>query len=248
MRHGADPIVAAGLELNIAAEKVDPLTGGFYSASDAARLLRMENARRIQGWTAGYPNGPGPAILRDYEPINGKQALSFWDLMEVRFLEHFRKQGVPLQTLRRAAEGARKEMKCRHPLALSNIRFLTDRRKVFGRVAEETGDAKTWDLVTWQYEIYDAIEEVLAKGVAFDPGSGLATSWRPLRNECPNVIATPSVAFGSPVIGSKRIPTNALFRLWRAENGDKERVAKAYRVSPAEVGEAIEFELSLNAA
>jgi uncharacterized protein (DUF433 family) len=224
----------------------DPLSGGFYSTRDAARLLRIDNARRIRRWVAGHSRGE-PAILRDYEPVNGQQALSFWDLMEVRFLEHFRKQGVPLQTLRKAAEKARKEMQNRHPFALSNVKFLTDRRRIFGRAAEEEGDARTWDLATNQYEMYEAIEQVLAKGVAFDPVTGLAQSWHPLP-EYKNVLIHPRLAFGRPVVGENKVPTKAVFLSWKAGGGDKARVARWFHMKHSEVAEAVDFELTLTAA
>src|SRR5690606_35895246 len=111
-----------------------------------------------------------------------------WDLMEIRFLEHFRKQNVPLQTLRKVAVNARREMKAKHPLALANTRFLTDRKEVFLMSAEESGDAFTLNLVKNQFEMYVAIESVLAKGVAFNPVTGLAESWQPFDKECPNVV------------------------------------------------------------
>jgi hypothetical protein len=82
----------------------DPLAGGFYSPVQAARLLQIENPQRILGWLSGYRNsGAGAVLDRDYDPIHGKIALSFWDLTEIRFLEHFRKQGLPLQTLRKVS-------------------------------------------------------------------------------------------------------------------------------------------------
>jgi uncharacterized protein (DUF433 family) len=208
----------------------------------------MESGRRIYGWLAGYKRGAGPIIQRDYEPVGGKLALSFLDLMEIRFLDHFRRQGVPLQTLRRAAEKARIEMGSRHPFALSNLRFLTDRRKVFGSAAEETGDTKTWDLVTHQYEMYEAIEGVLARGVAFDPVSGMARQWHPLQAEYPDVVIDASHAFGRPVVGNRHIPTAALLRSWKAENGDRRRVAKWFGVAESDVRQAVDFELTLAAA
>jgi hypothetical protein len=151
----------------------DPLMGGFYSAAEAARILRVDSPKKVARWVSGY-NGCDSVILADYGIMHGKLSLSFLDMMEVRFLEHFRKQGVPLQTLRRALVHARAEMNAKHPFALSKIKFLTDRRRVFGNAAKETGDSRTWELVTNQYEMYEAIEEVLAKGVAFDPLSCLA--------------------------------------------------------------------------
>jgi uncharacterized protein (DUF433 family) len=237
-----------GLIMGVAEKGGDPLAGGFYTLQDAARLLRIDSDRRVRSWLQGYRGRAEPIVKRDYEPVGGKQSLSFLDLMEIRFLEHFRKQDVPLQTLRRALENARKEMSVRHPFALlPSIKFVTDRRKVFGHAAQETGDTKTWDLVTNQYEMYDAIEEVLAKGVDFDPVSGLAESFRPLP-EYQSVIVHPRMAFGRPVVGDRHIPASALFRMWKAESGNKERVAKAFGIKPDDVREAVDFELTLAAA
>lgn len=224
----------------------DSLAGGFYTVSEAARLLKMGNYQRVYGWLSGHKNSrAGPVLDRDYEPLDGSQEISFWDLMEIRFIEHFRGQGVSLQTLRSVAEKARKKFQNRHPFALSNVKFLTDRKNIFEHAARENGDTTTLDMVRDQYEMYGVIEDILAKGVAFDPHTHLAAEWRPLRNDCPNVVLNPKYAYGHPVIGDRHIPTSALFRLWRAELGDKRRVADWYSVDLDAVEEAVEFEMRL---
>ncbi len=225
----------------------DPLSGGFYTAAQAARLLQIENPRRIHGWLAGYRNSGAGAVLNgDYEPIGRAQALSFWDLMEIRFLEHFRKQNVPLQTLRKVAINARKDMGVKHPFALSNLRYLTDRKAVFSHTAEEEGDKKTLNLVTNQFEMYEAIETALAKGVAFDPISGLAASWKPLE-ECPNIIILPEKSFGRPVMAKSGVPVSAIIRTWQAEEGNRDRVARWFEIDRSQVDDAIDFQVRLAA-
>lgn len=220
----------------------DPLLSGFYSERDAVRLLQMESSRRVHGWLSGWtPKGAEPIVLRDFADTT---IVSFLDLMEIRFVEHFRQQGVPLQTLRRAAQKARADWGVTHPFALSKVKYLTDRRAVFGQAAEEEGDKKTWNLVTNQYEMWAAIEALVAKGVEFDPTSNLARRWTP-RNDCPNVIVDPRLAFGRPVIG--KVPTAALYRQWRAESGNAERVANWFRISTADVNQAVEFEMLMAA-
>lgn len=224
----------------------DPLLSGFYTPAEAARLLRVDNSRRVSRWVVGHAHGDA-VIAADHGMVAGRAALSFLDMMEVRFLEHFRKQGVSLQTLRRAVVRARAEMNTPHPFAASNLRFLTDRKTVFGHAAEDTKDKRTWDLVSSQYEMYEAIEDVLAKGVAFDPRSGLAKSFPPLL-EFPTVTVNPRVSYGKPAVGESGIPTSALFRMWKAENGRKDRVARAYGIGEADVANAIGFEVTLAAA
>src|SRR6185369_8483607 len=86
----------------------DPVAGGFYTVREAARLLSIAQPAKIVGWLHGHKGrGRGPIIQRQYQPIDGAQELSFLDLIEVRFVEHFRKQGVSLQALRKAAATAR---------------------------------------------------------------------------------------------------------------------------------------------
>lgn len=218
----------------------DPLLGGFYTVREAARLLRIENKQRIYRWLTS----DDAVLARDYEPIAGSQELSFWDLFEVRFVETFRAQGLSLQFIRKVATKARADFKTQHPFALSGSKYLTDRKRIFRLIAEETGE-KTHDVLSGQYEMYETIERVLAKGVEFNPKTLLAEEWSPYA-ECPRVTINPRYAYGHPVIGDKKIPTAALYRLWKAE-GNQERVAAWYGVTPNEVDEAIEFEVRLSA-
>ena len=230
--------------MNVAAP-IDPLLCGFYTVGDAARLLKIENRRRIARWLESARN-TAPVIRRDYQPIEGSQELSFWDLIEVRFVEHFRAQGVSLQFLRKVAVKAREEFGTSHPFALSDVAFLTDRRRIFVQLAQEDKEEKsTRDVLSGQYEMYNAIEALLAKGIGFHPITKLADEWKPLENGCPNVVVNPRFAYGQPVIGAEKVPTAAIFRTWKAE-GDRDRVAHWYGIDRAAVDEAIEFELRMS--
>jgi hypothetical protein len=157
----------------------DPLLGGFYTVREAARLLRIENKQRIYRWLTS----DDAVLARDYEPVTGSQELSFWDLFEVRFVETFRAQGLSLQFIRKVATKARAEFKTQHPFALSGSKYLTDRKRIFRLVAEETGE-KTHDVLSGQYEMYETIERLLEKGVEFNPKTLLAQEWPPYA-ECP---------------------------------------------------------------
>lgn len=230
--------------MGVAAGTGDPLLGGFYTVSEAARLLRIDNRQRIYRWLR--PMDRGAVVARDYEPIDKLQELSFWDLIEVRFVEHFRRQGLSLQYLRKVADQARRDLKTQHPFALSKAEFLTDRKKIFEQIAEGEG-RQIRELLTGQYEMYETIEEILAKGMAFNPKTFLAEEWRPLKNDCPNVVVNPRYDYGRPVIGVRHVPTAAIIRQWKAEKGDKRRVADWWQIDQSEVAEAIEFEIRMAA-
>lgn len=91
--------------------------------------------------------------------------------------------------------------------------------------------------------MYEAIERMLAKGVEFNPQTLLAEEWAPYA-ECPHVTINPRYAYGHPVIGMKKVPTAALYRLWLAEKS-YDRVASWFGVTAADVNEAVEFEVRL---
>ena len=118
----------------------------------------------------------------------------------MRFIEHFRKQAYSLQSLRKAAETARPELQIEHPFALYGVKFVGLRKTIFLQVAQRTGDTKVLNLLTKQFAMYDIMEDVLARGLSFDPTSGLATGWRPREKEFPRVVVDPTVAYGQPAL------------------------------------------------
>ena len=116
----------------------DAVAGGFYTVREAARLLQMPSARTVHGWLAGHTHsGAGPIIKRQYEPIGDIHEVGFFDSMEIRFVNHFRQQKISLQSLRRAAANARKELQQEHPFAMSNVNFMADRKEIFLHTAKE---------------------------------------------------------------------------------------------------------------
>jgi hypothetical protein len=119
------------------------LAQGFYTVSEAARLIEVGNAARIHGRLKGYPNRQiGPLLTRDYEPIEERQELSFLDLMEVRFVEHFRYHGVKMRPLRCAAERLREEFETQHPFATDRVHLVADKADVFLVIMRES--SRSW--------------------------------------------------------------------------------------------------------
>lgn len=222
----------------------DPLFAGFYTLNDAARLLGMERSTKIRAWIDGWRSSASEAIVkRDFD---GTSVVSFLDLMELRFIEVFRSQGVPLQTLRKAAQRLRADWNVDHPFAMSSTKYLTDRRNIFGQVAEQEGDDATWNIVTGQFEMWATIERTIERNVLFDPNTAVAKLWRP-RPDFETVVVDPRVAFGRPSIKGHGVPTEALFRQWKADKGDTARVADWFGVDEAAVEAAVGFEISVTA-
>ena len=228
---------------------VNPLARGFYSVRDAARLIENARAQRIYGWLKGYPDREiGPLLSRDYRPINDRQELSFLDLIEVRFVEHFRAHEVKLRTLRRAAERLRKEFDTPHPFATDQVHLEADKADVFLVVmresAKEERDRALLSLTTDNYVIEDIIKRNLVPGITFDRKSHIARKWTPRPLKFPHIIIDPNVAYGQPVVPSG-IPTSTLLASWEAE-GNYDDVAFWHNVKTSEVRQAVEFEQYLD--
>ena len=220
--------------------KPDPVAGGFYTLQEAARLLRMPHPTRIRDWMqGGSKTKAGPVIVRQYQPLGNVQEVGFWDLVEVRFIEHFRAQGVSLQALRKAAQTAREHWKQEHPFATSKARYLTDRKSIFEETARDLKDKILLNLVTKQYEMYVVIEDLLDRGLVFDPSTGVASRWQPRPKETPKIIIDPRLAFGQPVVSPTNVPTQRVYDLWKAEGGSYSAVIDWFEIDDASAREAV---------
>ncbi len=216
------------------------LTGGFYTSDEAARILRIDNLSKIKRWLG---NDRGDSVIaRQY----GGADIGFYDLLELRFIAYFRRQGVSLQSIRRTALQLRNDLNLQHPFAMSDVKFVTDRKRIFALAAETENDQTLMEIVSGQHAMYDVIEEFLAKGIEFTT-AGLAKSWQPDRARHPNVVLNPTRAHGQPVIDLAGVPTASLFSLYKAEH-DYNAVAEWYEVDPVLVEQAVDYELTLAAA
>jgi len=226
--------------------KENPLALGFYTASEAAKLVQFSSTAKVYAWLRGWPNRQiGPVLKRQYVPVHNMEELSFLDLMEVRFVRYFREQKVGWRTLHAAAAEARKELKTDHPFASNKI-FATDGKRIYlvdllRRGAESADDERAMDLITKQYEIYEAIKASLVKGVEFDPRTHMADRWYPRPEKFPAIIIDPKIAYGRPATSLKGVPTEALYDAWKAEEEDFSLVAEWFELPIRDVRQAVNF-------
>lgn len=219
---------------------------GLYTIPEAARFTRIP-ANKIRGWINGYggrsPSRERPAaiIRRQIPSLEGKPALGFLDLIEVRFVNWLLGYGVSWKTIRQAAALARDTLKHEHPFALAN--FHTDGKGVFLETQKDTGDRMLLDLVKNNFAMYDVLEQSFRAGIEF--GSGVAARWRP-PSDYAAIVLDPLRSFGQPIDENSGVPTATLFDAYRAE-GSFERVAEWYDVTIETVRAAVAFELKLAA-
>jgi uncharacterized protein (DUF433 family) len=236
--------------MSIVRLRENPLALGFYTPSEAAKLVELSSTAKVYGWLRGWPKREiGPVLKRQYKPIKDIEELSFLDLMEVRFVRYFREQKVGWKTLHAAAVEARKELKTDHPFASKRI-FATDGKRIYlveflRKAAESFGDERAMDLITKQFQIYEAIKASLVKGVEFDPKTYMVDRWYPRPEKFPAIIIDPRIAHGRPATSLRGVPTEALYDAWRAEEEDYSVVADWFELPIREVRQAVNFQRSV---
>ncbi|CAA7613478.1 hypothetical protein [Magnetospirillum sp. UT-4] len=220
---------------------------GLYSVPEASRLTRVP-ATKIRGWINGYSQRAtaggrsAPLIHRQVPTLEGKPALGFLDLLEVKFVNWLANYGVTWHSIRVAADRARGCLNHDHPFALA--RFHTDGKAIFLETQEETGDRKLMDLTKNNFAMYEVLEQSFREGIEFN-AQGVASIWHP-SPQLPHVVLDPERSFGRPIDAPSGVPTATLSEAYEAE-GSFERVAAWFEVSPETVRDAVAFELGLSA-
>jgi uncharacterized protein (DUF433 family) len=227
-------------------ETVDYIGQGIYSVSDVARLTGIDN-RKVARWVRGYEyhnkSGSGavePVFRSDYKSVKGKVGLSFLDLVEIRFVDAFRKHGVSWRAIRIASLKAAEMLNCDHPFSMR--RFLTDGKTIVARIAREQGDVELIDLISDQFEFDKIIAPYLYEGLDFS-GHDTATRWWPLGRKR-SIVIDPRRSFGKPILDKYNIPTSTIAASYKGNKSYSE-IAKWFEIDPRSVKEAIDFERQL---
>ena len=223
---------------------VDLLQTGIYSVTEAANLIGV-SARKVRGWIDGWPNGKTAVVTNDVGWVDKQLALSFANLMELRFIAFFANAGVSLKEIRGIMNDVRSELNRPHPFA-TNIVFKTDGVKIVAEIARRNGVQDLLDLKSKNFEIGVVVYKSLKDGVVYDP-KGHAEAWYPRQHFAPNVIIHPRLAFGRPVLKGRGIPTETIADTAKAE-GSVETAALIFEITTKRAQEAVNFEERLRRA
>jgi len=203
----------------------------------------------IRRWVAGHrykykgkQRRSAPVLRSDFERLDNRLAISFADLVEVRFVYAFRAAGVGWKSVRAAYEKAAEIFDRPHPFNLN--KFRTDGRTVFAEILSEDSDEPALlDLVRSQHVFRKVIEPYL-KGLEFSD-DGVVQRWWPLEQR-KTVVLDPGRAFGQPIVNKFGVPTEVLAASFQSEQS-RSRVAKLFEVTETSVRDAVEFEHCLAA-
>ncbi len=221
---------------------------GLYSLSDAERLGRIPRAR-IRRWMEGYWYSSGGKKRRSAAVIHsdisrevGELALTFADLMEIRFLDAFRKHGVSWHSIRIAAHRVGNLINSTHPF--STRTFKTDGRTILAEIAHPTEGEQLLDLVKNQWELQKIVSRHLFAGIEFDDNDN-PRLWTPVKGL--RVVVDPLRAFGAPIAVDGSVPTSVLAAAAKAERSQR-HAALYFRVPLRAVQDAVAFERKYAAA
>ena len=227
--------------------KVSPYIGaGIYTVPEAARLSRV-SAARIRRWLKGYDfkatrerHHADPVWSGQLDALEGRIAVGFCDLIEIRFVAAFIERGVSWKTMRRAHAAAQQRLGTMHPFCTN--RFVTDGREILLEQGETDDDRVLIDLTNNQQE-FDRIVHPFLQELEFADDLTLVRWWPMGRQR--NVVLDPVRNFGQPSTSTAGVPTRVLARTVKANGGSLETVARWYEVSADEVRDALEFEATL---
>jgi uncharacterized protein (DUF433 family) len=176
-----------------------------------------------------------PVWRGDIEEINGHTALSFLDLMEVRFIRAFRRHRVSWPAIREAAGLACEMFGDGHPF--TRQRFRTDGVRIFQQI-EERGEVRLFDMNRKSWVFHEIVSPSLYEGVEFSEDQ--VARWFPMWPR-KTIVLDPHLSFGRPIVAKGSVPTDVLAAAAKAE-GSAEAVARWYQIPPGMVRAAIDFE------
>jgi uncharacterized protein (DUF433 family) len=213
------------------------LDRAIYSYGDVDRLVGMR-AGTSRRWLEGYERGG-----KFYEPIlraepTGSDSVTWGEMVEARLVAEFRSRAVPVQRLRPAIVLLRREFG-RYPLAHARPFLDVEGRELVRVVQEQVGLERQLQLVvvrSGQLMLADPAER-FRSAVEYD--GDVVSLLRP-DPRTPAIAMDPRRTFGQPAVRGVR--TESLAEDYRAGTTMAD-LAELYDLSPAQVDEAIRFEL-----
>jgi uncharacterized protein (DUF433 family) len=216
---------------------------GVYTLPDASRLTRIPPLR-IRRWLEGYSYRYRGRIVKRppvFTPATGRTlgplTLTFSDMIEVWFLDAFIDAGVSFQTVRKAADAARKLIGRQHPF--SSRHFMTDGKNILARLAHPHEMPELFDLVKNQYELDRILKPMLFRQLDFNEFD-IANRWWPLGKRR-QVVVDPQRSFGAPIVADVGVRTSILAASAKAERS-QELAAQYFDVPVRAVRDAVDFE------
>lgn len=207
-----------------------------YRLAEAAKIIGMP-APTLRTWFRGWPSGKPPVLATDGGP-DSPLILSFFNVVEARFLDAYRRRGVSMQRVRRALNFVSEHLSgFERPLLKPE--FETDGRALFIELQEEASDAAMLLDATGGGQLVwpEAVREHF-QSLVFDDRGDPSRLWLDDRHE---VMLDPRFGWGLPVIAGSGVRTDVLFE--RSEAGEElDAIAEDFSLKTSEVETAVAWE------
>lgn len=223
---------------------------GYYSLHQASRLIGVPS-RSIRRWLVGYSYQHGDTVTHQPPVVPGRvdqladeiQAVTFRDLIEIRFVHSFRELGVSWRVIRVAAEKARDLFGNDHPFTTKA--FFSDGRGIFADLQRAGVREKGLvNLVTDQYCFRNVMLPSFRAQIELS--TDRAARWWPMGRK-KKIVLDPARQFGQPIVAENGLSTSVLAKAFDVM-GSEALVGKWYKVSNAAVRQAVAYERQLAAA
>jgi len=218
------------------------LHAGIYSIPEAARFTGLE-ASRVRRWLSGYSftsagqrRSSPPVWAGQLMPVKGRRAVSFRDLIEMRFVDAFLRAGVSWKTIRDVQDLARREFNLDHPF--STNRFRADGRKlVMSALNGDPHQAGLFDVSSRQQIFFDAAEP-LREELELNEHDQVCRWW-PLGRQH-HVVLDPTRQWGRPLVARSGVPVALINRMHRTGLSEAQ-ISIWMDVHPEEIIDAMAF-------
>ena len=222
---------------------------GIYSVPEAARIVHTD-ARSIRRWTMGYTlpasqRFSAPILSTTLAPVEEEEVLTFHQLIEVLFINLFRKHRVSMPVIRAAAAYAATLFHTNHPFAVEG--FKTDGKSIFHQShfsSEEiegiTQAQLVQDILRGQFVFGEFVEPYFLK---IDYERFEAARYWPLGKD-KRIVIDPARSFGQPIDSATGVPTKAIYSMYLGGDAP-EHISRWFGVERQAIINAIAFEQTL---
>jgi len=211
-----------------------------YPLGEASYLTSVPQAT-LRTWFLGWPKRsrqpPLPAVLHPDQGAIQPLTLSFYNIIEARFLAAYRRLGVPMQRVRVALEYVRTRMPGEQRPLLTR-RFETDGRHLFLEFLDQHGEIGLLEASAAGQQVWPEIIRAHFKSIDFDDAGHPARFWLTADRE---IVVDPLVGWGMPVIAKTGLRTEIIFERFDAGE-DVDVIAEDFSLDPHTIQEALRWE------
>jgi uncharacterized protein (DUF433 family) len=218
-------------------------TKGIYPVPVAAHLLQEEPAT-VHRWAFGYRRRGTrypSAIATELPTLEGAQALTFLELVELMFVQALLQSGLSWPKVREASRVAAQLLKNEpHPFATK--RWFADAAAIYLKLGVDHDEDILVEVAGYAQVAMEPVLHPYLTQLDFDV-RGIAQRWFPLGFATP-VVLDPRRSFGMPITATAGVSTDAIAGLYRAGDSTS-TIASLYEIDEAEVEAALRYEDSL---